>query len=359
MAKHECGHTFAWLTDEYYTWYGVTTGINATDTTNNIPWKIWIAPEIPLPTPDEEKYHNVVGLFPFYWLPPEKHGYKPQWDCIMGGAAVDMNQHAFCVVCREAHVLRLYELLPVIANYAPRERNILFNEGENKSFSIELPYKPKTHGLEILWDLDGENVGTGTTSVTISCSKLKNDFSKLTVTITDATAWVRTRATISVAYPYYTLSKQWHWNLLPPREYPRVDVWGEWWSAAEVYWLKLHYQCFRGSNEMLNYGDGYVAVMTESGKLIFMSHELNGAQNKFTTKADYFAKGLRVSDMSGLIGNAFYRPYLERGVYRVYSVITKPGGNPLKAGDRLSSVGSSNFGFALDYLPPYDETLPW
>ena len=387
MAKHECAHTFSLLTDEYHTWYGVTPGINATDTMDKIPWKIWIEPEIPLPTPDEEKYHDIVGLFPFYWLPPEKHGYKPQWDCIMGPSGKTIEQK-FCAACREAHILRMYELLPVIGSYTPQERNVALSEEENKSFSIELPYRPRTHDLEIVWDLDGEVVGIGTTAITINCSQLKNDFSKLTVSVRDGNEWVRDRLKNGMGgyvqdfFPHYpgdVRIKTKHWNLLHPRTYPRVDVWGEriWNGGTVTDRLKLHYQVFPGSDPKLNYGDGYVALLTERGNLKFLSHEMEHIvisssdpgsrvdhyQNKFSSKSVCLVKGVHFGAVEGTIGDWLYLPselVANQGdIFNIYSVVVKVGGNPRKLEDRGSSLGESNFGYGLWYLPPNADTIPW
>jgi len=105
---HEFGHGFAGLADEYYSstvaydefypldvepWEpNITTMVNF-----NSKWKDMIAGDTPLPTPAEEKYGNVTGLF-------EGGGYsakgifRPELECRMKGNG----PKGFCSVCRKA-----------------------------------------------------------------------------------------------------------------------------------------------------------------------------------------------------------------------------------------------------------------
>ena len=103
---HEFGHGFAGLADEYYSstvaydefyplnvepWEpNITTRVNFESK-----WKKMIARDTPMPTPAEEKYSNVVGLF-------EGGGYsakgifRPEMDCRMKSNG----QKGYCSVCR-------------------------------------------------------------------------------------------------------------------------------------------------------------------------------------------------------------------------------------------------------------------
>jgi hypothetical protein len=105
---HEFGHGFAGLADEYYSsevayeefyplgvepWEpNITTMVNF-----DSKWKKMIAKETPVPTPAEEKYNNVTGLF-------EGGGYsakgifRPEMDCRMKSNG----SKGYCSVCREA-----------------------------------------------------------------------------------------------------------------------------------------------------------------------------------------------------------------------------------------------------------------
>jgi IgA Peptidase M64/Peptidase M64 N-terminus len=105
---HEFGHGFAGLADEYYSsevayeeyyplnvepWEpNITTMVNF-----DSKWKKMISPGTPVPTPPEEKYKNVTGLF-------EGGGYsakgifRPEFDCRMKSN----NKKGYCSVCSEA-----------------------------------------------------------------------------------------------------------------------------------------------------------------------------------------------------------------------------------------------------------------
>ncbi len=105
---HEFGHGFAGLADEYYSAevaYEEFYPLNVEPWEPNITtmvdfdskWKKMIAKEIPVPTPPEEKYRNVIGLF-------EGGGYsvkgifRPEMDCRMKSNS----PKGYCSVCREA-----------------------------------------------------------------------------------------------------------------------------------------------------------------------------------------------------------------------------------------------------------------
>jgi hypothetical protein len=105
---HEFGHGFAGLADEYYTsdvaydefyplnvepWEpNITTMVNF-----DSKWKSKISPGTPLPTPSEEKFNKVTGLF-------EGGGYsakgifRPEMDCRMKSNGTK----GYCSVCRDA-----------------------------------------------------------------------------------------------------------------------------------------------------------------------------------------------------------------------------------------------------------------
>jgi hypothetical protein len=105
---HEFGHGFAGLGDEYYSsavaydeFYPLTVEPwepNLTTMVNfESKWKKMIGKDTPLPTPSEEKYNNVTGLF-------EGGGYsakgvfRPELDCRMKSNG----SKGYCSVCRNA-----------------------------------------------------------------------------------------------------------------------------------------------------------------------------------------------------------------------------------------------------------------
>jgi hypothetical protein len=105
---HEFGHGFAGLADEYYNSdvaYDEFYPLNVEPWEPNITtmvkfdskWKKLISKETPVPTPAEEKYQNVTGLF-------EGGGYsakgifRSEMDCHMKSNG----SKGYCTVCREA-----------------------------------------------------------------------------------------------------------------------------------------------------------------------------------------------------------------------------------------------------------------
>lgn len=75
LILHESGHSFSGLADEYYTsstsynefyppgvepWEPNITALNDPE---NVKWKEYLTPGVPVPTPNEEKYKDVVGVF--------------------------------------------------------------------------------------------------------------------------------------------------------------------------------------------------------------------------------------------------------------------------------------------------------
>lgn len=105
---HEFGHGFVGLADEYYSSevaYDEFYPLNVEPWEPNITtrvdfeskWQKMIAKETPIPTPAEEKYSGLTGLF-------EGGGYsakgifRPEMDCRMKSN----NQKGYCSVCRKA-----------------------------------------------------------------------------------------------------------------------------------------------------------------------------------------------------------------------------------------------------------------
>jgi hypothetical protein len=105
---HEFGHGFAGLADEYYSsevayeefyplnvepWEpNITTLVNF-----DSKWKKMIARDTPVPTPAEDKYKNVTGVFEGGGY-AAKGIYRPEMDCRMKSNG----PKGYCSVCREA-----------------------------------------------------------------------------------------------------------------------------------------------------------------------------------------------------------------------------------------------------------------
>lgn len=111
---HEFGHGFAGLADEYYTSdvaYDEFYPLNVEPWEPNITtmvsfdskWKKMIAEGTPVPTPADDKYKNVTGVFEGGGY-SAKGIYRPEFDCRMKSNSTK----GYCAVCQEA-VRRMIE----------------------------------------------------------------------------------------------------------------------------------------------------------------------------------------------------------------------------------------------------------
>lgn len=105
---HEFGHGFAGLADEYYnssTGYNEFYNFDVEPWEPNITtlvdfdskWKSKVKKRTPIPTPNDEKYYEKVGVFEGGGY-EAKGVYRPMHDCLMKSFDGDM----FCPVCSEA-----------------------------------------------------------------------------------------------------------------------------------------------------------------------------------------------------------------------------------------------------------------
>ncbi|MSR64057.1 MAG: hypothetical protein EXS08_16670 [Planctomycetes bacterium] len=141
---HEWGHAFGGLGDEYSSRTSkhrtASAGINValTDDPKKVPWRHWL-----------EARHPSVGVYEGASGQP-MHAWRPT----ASGCAMNDGQ-AFCPVCREALVLRLYSIVDPIEEVTPlapppgiREPIVLWQD------PIEIrvrTLKPATHDLEVRW----------------------------------------------------------------------------------------------------------------------------------------------------------------------------------------------------------------
>lgn len=201
IAIHEAGHSFAGLGDEYGGNYsmGQFEGINYTWRTdyNNIPWKIWILPGTPLPTPNDYSYINIVGLFEGAYY-RDKGMYRPKYDCKMRTLNVP-----FCEVCREQHVKSIFEYIDLIDNYLPDKDTVTIFSNASENFSINtLPLNPKSVGIK--WTLDNNLSVENSSSVVLNGGALAKGIHKLNVDANYSTDFVRND-------PYNLLSGKISW----------------------------------------------------------------------------------------------------------------------------------------------------
>ncbi len=187
IARHELGHAFANLGDEYTT--GESTGTelsNATQVTdrNLTPWKSWIAGATPLPTPDSPTTATNVGLFAGAHY-SAAGWYRPKSNCKMRSLGVD-----FCEVCREALVKAIYSRGGPIRTQFPSSVQAAIVAASSRSFSVGT-VTPTNQPLEVKWVLNGTQLGTTGTNLVLNASQLLPGNNTLTVNVADKTSFVR------------------------------------------------------------------------------------------------------------------------------------------------------------------------
>ena len=163
LVRHESGHTFAGLGDEYetpYPGYTPTERPNATQQTNRslIKWRAWIQDSTPVPTPETNLYVNVVGLF--QGAQYQSNGwYRPRLYCKMGTLSPGTD---FCEVCSEQIVKSIYGRLRPIDSFSPATTNVSVASTQAVAFSVTT-LQPTTHSLNVQWFTNGVAV-TGATN---------------------------------------------------------------------------------------------------------------------------------------------------------------------------------------------------
>lgn len=146
IAFHEFGHSFVGLLDEYSTQVSKRlpvgpgpVGINLTNSERieDCPWKHWLDAK----TPGVGLYRGGAGRSDGVWHPSQ--------SCVMGTGG-----NEFCVVCREAFVLRVYEYARPIDEHKPRFGTVPVDSDRTKPITLSVTLlKPESHFLETKWTL--------------------------------------------------------------------------------------------------------------------------------------------------------------------------------------------------------------
>ena len=189
IARHEFGHSFGLLTDEYVdTSRPCNTSVepfaaNATIQTirAQIKWTSWIAAGTPLPTTSTTM--GVPGLYA--GVDSCAAGmYRPTYDSKMRSLYRPFEQ-----VNQEQLTKRIYNFVSPIDVLLPAAAEIEVEPTAAATFSVT-PLQPDTHSLQIAWQVDGSAAGTGTQMV-IGAGTLAPGTHTVTVTVSDSTTFVR------------------------------------------------------------------------------------------------------------------------------------------------------------------------
>lgn len=190
LVLHEVGHSFALLADEYGGGQGPSCsgGIeppeaNATKETerDRIKWKLWIDASTMLPTTTttaavpgayQGSRYCDVGL------------YRPTYNSKMRSLGFPYEQ-----INTERFVVRFYAFVSPIDAVSPSAQALSLVRGTTRVFTVTATH-PATHGLEILWSVDGETRGTAA-QLSLDTTTLSPGSHTVEVEVRDPTTMVR------------------------------------------------------------------------------------------------------------------------------------------------------------------------
>lgn len=203
---HEFGHTMPGLLDEY-TSSGEWSGNQCFETPNttqylvkdSIPWRRWIEEDVPLPTPYDGNYEQVIGAFEggltnyFGCHRPTAKG------CYMGaGGFGEGYGEDLCSPCIQRVICFLYKYVNVIENPQPANAELSVNGAETLTFSAEV-VAPAPNTQHYQWFLNGKLIAEHTTEVDVTFGAC--DVYELKFTVTDTTELVRYDEKFDETYP--------------------------------------------------------------------------------------------------------------------------------------------------------------
>ncbi|MFO0751029.1 MAG: M64 family metallopeptidase [Myxococcota bacterium] len=161
-AVHELGHAFAKLGDEYAAPGDPCQDVLLTPDFPNVtarvtdparvPWRAWLTPGVPLPTPRRGAWSAAIGLFAGAGGGCVDH-FRPAAECLMHDSDAPL-----CAVCQEQTVKRLYETVDVLRGVR-LERGVLRADLVRQAEAIE-PAEP----IEGDWLVDGRRVASAATA---------------------------------------------------------------------------------------------------------------------------------------------------------------------------------------------------
>jgi len=171
LILHELGHSFADLLDEY--WAGsqyAYEGINMTQETNPalVKWKNWYG-------------DNEIGIYP--------HTESPSWHRPHQNCKMRYLGSAYCSVCKEGIIERIYSLVSPLISYTPYSEKV--NPTDYPiSFKLNL-IEPEPNTLQIKWNLNNSPFELNTDSAKINEFQLVEGLNSLSVSIEDTTELLR------------------------------------------------------------------------------------------------------------------------------------------------------------------------
>lgn len=175
IGMHEIGHTFADLADEYWQYpYGFYSreGPNITQDSSEttVKWKNWLN-------------SPAIGVYRHGSDGPAAEWYKPS----SGTCLMEVMDKGYCVVCREAVVERILQLINPVESIEP-DTAVEINMDKQRTFKLNL-LKPDPNSLQIQWYLNGKKIGDKSDQAIMP--NQVTDGSELVATVFDSTAMSR------------------------------------------------------------------------------------------------------------------------------------------------------------------------
>ncbi len=188
VAIHELGHSFANLADEYEV--GDRAGREAPNTTSEtqrsfIKWRLWIDETTPIPTPENDIFSDVIGLFEgavynaIDW-------YRPKLECKMRNSYKD-----FCEICKEQIIKKIFSSTGVFKSFYPDSSEIIIKDIQKIFINVET-FNPHLSNQSIHWYIDGQReTNYNSSSLLFNSQLLGNGIHEIKVKVIHASDMVR------------------------------------------------------------------------------------------------------------------------------------------------------------------------
>lgn len=191
---HEFGHTLANLADEHELLTGgganaplqkraptlfVRNTVGAVSNWDALPWRAWVNPKTPIPTPDTGIWKDSIGAF----LAKTAGFYRPRLQCKMRNLYKE-----FCEVCREGLILSFYQYSGPVDSFLPKPGVCTLST--KTQFTAKI--LPNSGTIKTQWFLDNQPLPvSNATSFTFDPDLYSNQNHKLECVAQDTSPMIR------------------------------------------------------------------------------------------------------------------------------------------------------------------------
>lgn len=194
IVKHELGHSFAQLADEYYAGDNYAhEAINMSKETDSskVRWKKWIGTDN-------------VGIYQHCCDGNSSLWYKPSNICKM-----EALNNSFCPVCRQAIIERIYAYSSPIYDYFPKD-SVLFLNKDSIALNI-VKLQTTNNTLENSWYLNDMNIKNYHDTLIVNHDSILTGINNILCVVTDTSTYLRSDSAGSVI----SFSRLWKINNTP------------------------------------------------------------------------------------------------------------------------------------------------